>query len=84
MHLSQKQNIFSHFICEFFESDLNSEHFESPLNFEHFKKKMTLKPYVFPRLPTTKEVLRSMCKNSPLRGPLDRRHGERGETLIQS
>ena len=28
MHLSQKQNIFSHFICEFFESALNSEHFQ--------------------------------------------------------
>ena len=75
MHLYRKQNIFSQFSSAFF---------ESPLNFEHFKKKITLMPYVFPRLPTTKEVLRSMSKNSRLRGPLDRRHGERGGTLIQS
>ena len=28
MHLSQKQNILSHFICEFFESAFNLEHFQ--------------------------------------------------------
>ena len=49
MSLYQKQNIFS----EFFSALL-----ESALNFEHFQKKMTLIAYVFPKLPTTKDVLR--------------------------
>ena len=49
MHLSQKQNIFSQFFAPFF---------ESALNFEHFQKRMTLIAYVFPKLPTTKDVLR--------------------------
>ena len=48
-HLSQKQNIFPAFFSPFF---------ESALNFEHFQKKMTLIAYVFPKLPTTKNVLR--------------------------
>ena len=48
-HLSQKQNIFSEFFSAFV---------ESALNFEHFEKKMTLIAYVFPKLPTTKKVLR--------------------------
>ena len=48
MHLSQKQINFS----EFF-----SACFESALNFENFKKNMTLIAYVFPKLPTTKDVL---------------------------
>ena len=47
--LSQNQNIFSEFFCSFF---------ESALNLEHFQKKMTLIAYVFPKLPTTKDVLR--------------------------
>ena len=49
MSLSQKENIFS----EFFSSVL-----ESALNFEHFPKKTSLIAYVFPKLPTTKDVLR--------------------------
>ena len=49
MHLSQKQKKFSEFFSAFF---------ESALNFEHFQKKMTLIAYVFPKLPTTKDVLR--------------------------
>ena len=49
MLLSQKQNIFSKVFSAFF---------VSPLNFEHFQKKMTLVAYVFPKLPTTKDVLR--------------------------
>ena len=47
--LSQKQNVFSKFFDAFF---------ESALNIEHFQKKMTLIAYVFPKLPTTKDVLR--------------------------
>ena len=49
MHLSQKQNNFSQFFSAFF---------ESALNFEHFQEKMTAIAYVFPKLPTTKDVLR--------------------------
>ena len=49
IHSSQKQSILSQFIFAFF---------ESALNFEHFQKKMTLISYVFPKLPTTKDVLR--------------------------
>ena len=49
MLLSQKQNIFSQFFSVFFESDLN---------FEHFQTKMILIAYVFPKLRTTKDVLR--------------------------
>ena len=49
MDLSQKQNIFSKFFSAFF---------KSALNFEHFQKKITLIAYVFPKLRTTKDVLR--------------------------
>ena len=49
MHLSQKPRIFFEFFSSFF---------ESALNIEHFQKKMTLIAYVFPKLPTTKDVLR--------------------------
>ena len=49
MHLSQKQNIF----CQFF-----SGFFESELNLKRFQKKRTLIAYVFPEIPTTKNVLR--------------------------
>ena len=74
MHLSQKQKIFSQFFSAFF---------ESALNFEHFKKKMTLIAYVFPKLPTTKNVLRQMTKSSRFREPVDWRYGKRAEALIQ-
>ena len=49
MDLSQKQNIFSQFF---------SGYFDSALNFEHFQKKKTLMAYVFPNIPTTKDVVR--------------------------
>ena len=48
-HYSQKEKYFSQFCSPFF---------ESTLNFEHFQKKMTLIAYVFPKLPTTKDVPR--------------------------
>ena len=74
MHLSQKQKIFSQSFSAFFESALNSE---------HFQKKMTLITYVFPKLPTTKNVLRQMSKSSRFRERLDRRHRKWAEALIQ-
>ena len=75
MLLSQKPKIFAELFCAFF---------ELVLNFEHFQKKMTLIAYVFPKLPTTKDVLRLMSKCSRLKGPLDRRHGKQAETLTLS
>ena len=74
MHLSQKQKIFSQFFAAFF---------ESALNFEHFQKKMTLIAYVFPKLPTTKNVLRQMSKSFRFREPVDRRQGKWAKALIQ-
>ena len=75
IHLSRKQKVFSEFFAAFF---------EFALNFKQFEKKMTLIAYVFPKLPTTKDVLRSMPNRSRLRGPLDMRHGKRAEGHIQS
>ena len=75
MHLSQKQNIFRPFFSAFL---------ESALNFEIFQKKMTLIGYVFPKLPTTKDVVRQKSRRSRLRGPIDIRHGKLAEALIQS
>ena len=74
MHLSQKQKTFSEFFSAFFKSALNSE---------HFQKKMTLIAYVFPKLPTTKNVLRQMCKSFRIRERLDRRHSKWAKALIQ-
>ena len=48
MHLSQEPKFFSQFFSAFF---------EYALNFEHIQKKMTLMAYVFPKLPTMKDVL---------------------------
>ena len=75
MHLSQKEKIFSQFFSAFF---------ECPLNFEHFQQKTTLIAYVFPKLPTTKNLLRQMSKSSRFREPVNRRYGKWAETLIQS
>ena len=74
MYFSQKQKIFSRSFSAFFESALNSK---------HFQKKMTLIPYVFPKLPTTKNVLIQMSKRSRFRECLDRRHSKWAEALIQ-
>ena len=74
MHFSKKAKIFSQFFSAFFESVLNSE---------HFQKKMTLIAYVFPKLPTTKNVLRQMSKSSRFRERLDRRHSKWAIALIQ-
>ena len=74
MFLSRKQKSFSEISCAFFESELS---------LEHFQKKMTLIAYVFPKLPTTKNVLRQMSKSSRFREPVERRHGKWAEALIQ-
>ena len=48
MHFSQKRKIFPQFFSAFL---------VSALNFEYFQKKTTLIAYVFPKLPTSKDVL---------------------------
>ena len=75
MHLCKKQKIFSPFFSAFFESALNSE---------HFQKNRTFIAYVFPKLATTKNLLRQMSKSSRFREPVDRRHGKLAEALIPS
>ena len=75
MHLSQKQKIFSEHFSAFF---------ESALNFQHFQKNWTFIADVFPKLRTTKNLLRQMSKSSRFREPVDRRHGKWAEALIQS
>ena len=42
----------------FFYSQIFSTIFESALNLEYFRKKMSLIAYVYPKVPTTKDVLR--------------------------
>ena len=74
MHLCKKQKIFSQFFSAFS---------EPALNFEHFQKKRIFIAYVFPKVPTTKNVLRQMSKSSRFREPVDRRHGKWAEELIQ-
>ena len=74
MPLSQNQKIFSEIFSAFF---------ESALNFEHFQKKRMFIAYIFPKLPTTKNVLRQMSKSSRFREPLEWRHGKWAEALIQ-
>ena len=54
------------------------------IKFRTFAKKDALIAYVFPKLPTTKNVLRQMSKSSRFREPVDRRHGKWAEALIQS
>ena len=74
MHLFRKQKSFS---------ETSGAFFESALSLEHFQKKMTLIAYVYPKLPTTKNVLRQMSKSSHFREPVDRRHCKWAEALIQ-
>ena len=73
MHLCKKQRIFSKFFSAFS---------ESALNFEHFQKERIFIAYVFPKVPTTKNVPRQMSKSSRFREPIDRRHGKWAEALI--
>ena len=74
MHLSQKQKIFTQFFSAFS---------KSALNFEHFQTKRIFIAYVFPKVPTTKNVLRQMSKTSRFREVVDRRHGKWAQALIQ-
>ena len=49
MYLSEKQKTFSQFDCAFS---------KPKSNFEHFQTKMSIIAYVFPKLPSLKNVVR--------------------------
>ena len=74
--LSQKPKAFSEFLLAFSKSTLNFEHLQ--------KKDMTLIADLFAKLRTPKNVVRYMSKKSRFKGPFDRQHGKRVQTLLQS
>ena len=45
---------------------------------------MTLIPDFFPKLRTPENVARYISKNSRFKGPFDRQHGQRVQTLLRS
>ena len=73
--LSQKEKAFSQFLVAFS---------KSRLRLENFQKKMTLIADLFPKLRTPKNVVRYMSKKSHIKGPFDRQHGKRVQTLLRS
>ena len=44
---------------------------------------MTLIAYLFSKLHTAKNVVRYMSKSSRFKGPFDRQHGKRVQTLLR-
>ena len=48
------------------------------------KKEMTLIADLFPKSRTPENVIRDMSKKSRFKGPFDRQHGKRVQTLLQS
>ena len=48
------------------------------------KKKMTFIADLFPKLRTPKNVVRYLSKKSRFKGPFDRQHGKRVQTLLRS
>ena len=73
--LSQKQKVVSQLFIGFW---------KSTLNFEHFQKKMTVIADFFPKIRNPENVVRYMSKKSPFKGPFDRQHGKRVQTLLRS
>ena len=73
--LAQKQKAFYRFFLAFS---------KCALNFKIFKKKMTLIADFFPKLRTPENVARYMSKKSCFKGPFDRQHRKRIQTLLQS
>ena len=45
---------------------------------------MTFIAYLFPKLRTPKNVVRYMSKKSRFKGPFDRQHSKRAQTLLRS
>ena len=76
MQLSQKQRAFCHVFFAYLKSTLIFKNFQ--------KKKDVLIADVFPILETPKNVVRYMSEKSRFRGPFEREHGKRAQTLLQS
>ena len=74
--LSQKRKAFSEFFLAFPKSTLNFEHLQT--------KNMTFIADSFLKLRTPKNVVRYLSKKSRLKGPFDRQHGKRVQTLLRS
>ena len=75
MKVSRKHKTFSQFVSAVMKRNLNFEHFQ--------KKKMSLIADVFPKLPTPKNLARSMSKNSRFKGSFGKQHGKRGQILLK-
>ena len=75
-HLSQKQKAFSEFFLGFSKSTLNFEHLQ--------KKKMIFIADLFVKLRTPKNVVIYLSKKSRFKGPFDKQHGKRVQTLLRS
>ena len=45
---------------------------------------MTVIADVFPKLPSPKKVIRKVSVKSRFRGPYDKKHGKRAQTLLKS
>ena len=73
--LSQKQTAFSQFFLAFS---------KYTLNFEDFEKRDDPLADLFPKSRTPENVVRYMSKKSRFKGPFDREHGKRVQTLLQS
>ena len=73
--LSKKQKAFFNFFLRF-------RNLHEILNI--CKKKMTFIADLFAKLRTTKNVDRYLSKKSRFKGPFDRQHGKRVQTLLQS
>ena len=73
--LSQKQKAFSDIFFAFL---------KCALNLEHFQKKMTLIADLFPKPHTPENVARYMSNKSRFKGPFDRQHGKRVQTMLRS
>ena len=75
IQISRKQKTFSHFFSAFLKSNLNFEHIQ--------KKKMTLIAELFPKLRTTKNLIRSMSKKSRFKESFGKQHGKRDQTFLK-
>ena len=75
MQLSQKQRGFTPIFYAFL---------KSILYFEHFNKKVILIADVFQKLCTPKYMVIQMSKKSCFRGPFNKEHGKRTQTLLKS
>ena len=75
MQLSGKEKTFSHLFSEFLKSNWKFEHFQ--------KKKISLIGYVFPKLWTPKNLVKSMSKKSQFKGSFGKQHGKRAQILLK-